>query len=203
MKRLNQLLTVFFLSFLIGSCKKDEVKLTPLASLNIINAVVGGMAIKLNTLPTTIAYNANSQFTLLAGNSSIYVYPVGDSSHPYYSNTIQTANGSYYSLFLSGQAPTIDTILIKDVVPYRADSTFGLRFINLSPNSPAVSVNLTGGANGSEVASLPYKSITEFKTYPGLAANATTSFEIRNAATGTVLVTYTFNSTNPIPRFHN
>ncbi|MBO9572062.1 MAG: DUF4397 domain-containing protein, partial [Chitinophagaceae bacterium] len=85
-------------------------------------------------------------------------------------------------------------ILIKENFPRHTDSTTGVRFVNLSPNSPELSINLVGSPNGSEVTSLPYKAVTEFKNYSATWADNFYDFEIRNAATGEVLGFYTYHT---------
>jgi hypothetical protein len=71
----------------------------------------------------------------------------------------------------------------------------GIRFVNLSPGSAPVSVDIQGGANGSEAASLPYKSITAFKDYPATPAVSAYTFEFRDLASGALLASYRVNST--------
>lgn len=201
MKYLFQL-TVLFLGTMIISCKKDEVKLTPLTSINIINAIVSGTAAKMGSNATTIANNNFAQLGLVAGSNSIYIYPTTDSLHPYYNKTINTNNGDVYSLFLAGNVATqIDTILVKENIPYRTDSTAGIRFINLSPNSTPLNITLSTTPTVNEVTGLAYKSYTDFKTYPGMFNSAYT-FQIRDAVTNNVLTTFAFTATT-VPRFAN
>jgi hypothetical protein len=93
-----------------------------------------------------------------------------------------------------------DTLFTTDTPPYHppSDSTIGLRFVNLSPASAPVSVNITGGANGSEVSSLPYKSITDFNNYPATAAISDYNFEFRDAATGALIGSYDVTGINTL-----
>src|SRR5882724_10240946 len=85
------------------SCKKDNIETTPLTSLNITNAIVGGTTAKLGSNATTVANNAFTQYALKAGENNLYIWPVGDSLHPYYTqDKFSTNNGEVYSLFLAG-----------------------------------------------------------------------------------------------------
>src|SRR5690242_12096103 len=95
-------ITLLITAAIISSCKKDQVKLTPLSSINITNAIVGGTTAKFGSNAATISNNAYTQFGLKAGSNSLYIYPSTDSLHPYYNNTINTNNGDVYSLFLAG-----------------------------------------------------------------------------------------------------
>src|SRR5436305_1623200 len=110
-----------------AACKKNEVKLTPLSSLNVTNVIVGGATAKLGSYATTVANNGFTQYGLLTGDNPIYIYPSTDSLHPYYNNTLSTNSGDVYSLFLSGTPSTVDAIVVKDNIPYRTDSTAGIR----------------------------------------------------------------------------
>lgn len=204
MKFLNRykLIVLPALFFFICSCKKNNVELTPLASLNVINAVLGGTTAKLGSNATTVANNGNTIFGLLTGNPDIYVWPVGDSLHPYYNanKAVSIISGDVYSLFLAGTPTTPEAILVKETIPYRTDSTAGIRFINLANNNGALNVTLSATPTVNEVTGLAYKSYTEFKTYPGLYNSAPT-FQVRKAD-GTLLTSFAF-TVSTIPRFAN
>lgn len=199
---MKKLVYLFFvITALFAGCKKDGApKLTQLASLNVTNAVVGGATLTLNTSELTVGNQSFAQLTLVAGNSLVDLYPAGNPSSPYYNQSIQTANGSYYSLFLTGSSPSaIDKILIKESYANYADSVCGVRFINLSTGSIPISVNVTGSANGSTVQSLAYKSYSGFIKFAAKATDATYSFDFRDAATGALVATYTLST----PYFNN
>lgn len=72
-------------------------------------------------------------------------------------------------------------------------SDLPVRFINLSAGSAPISVNVQGNANGSTVSSLPYKSLTDFMNFATKTANTQYIFEFRDAASGTLLTTFTWN----------
>ena len=101
-----------------------------------------------------------------------------------------------YSLFLTGtDTSSPDYLFTTDSLPYHSqtDSTVGIRFVNLSTGSNPMSINLEGSSNGSEVSSLPYKSITGFKNYisNSTVTNSGYLFVIRDVATGDSLTSYT------------
>lgn len=202
MKQLTYLLILAAFGF--TACTKTSLSLTSptsLASLNVTNAVVGGSALTLNVINgQTVTNNSYSHFSLVAGQSRVSLFPAATPNTPYYNQTLSTANGSYYSLFLSGTSPSaIDATLIKESYQNYADSLCGVRFINLSPGSNPISVNLTGGANGSEVSSLAYKAYTDFKQYPAKKTNTSYAFQVRDATTGNLITSYTLTT----PYFHS
>src|SRR5687768_7761073 len=103
------------------SCKKSKIDLTPLASLNVTNAIVGGTAAKMGSNAATVANNGFTQFGLLTGTIPIYIYPSTDSLNPYYKSTLTANSGEVYSLFLAGTPAAVDAIVIKETIPYRTD----------------------------------------------------------------------------------
>lgn len=108
-------------------------------------------------------------------------------------------SGGIYSLFLTGaDTSSPDYLVTTDSLPYHSptDSTVGIRFVNLSTGSQPISINLEGGAPGSEVGSLPYKGITGFRNYVSnsTVTNSTYLFVIRDLATGDSLISFGLNS---------
>src|SRR6185437_14866206 len=132
-------------------CEKSGVNPNPLASLNLVNFTVGLGAVKVNftnaggkngqyqyynQITTSVAYGNNSVFAVLANQSvPLNIVLNADSTKLIYNSTLDLSNGSISSLYLAGKLGAVDTILIQDFIPYHGDSSCGVRFINLSPNS--------------------------------------------------------------------
>lgn len=198
-------------------CKKsiDAVSLDG-GSINVTNAIVGA-----STLNMMITNGVVSASNTISGNNYA-IMPVRSGQVPlsfglppvaatensaaipaaiYYSQTLSVDNTSRYSLFLTGTSLTaIDNVLIKEnYTQTYADSVCGVRFMNLAPGSNPISVNLQGNATGSEAAGLAYKAYSDFKQYPAKSANASYTFEFRDASTGTLITTYRLST----PYFHN
>lgn len=201
MKQISQLLIILIAVVFFNSCKKNNEKLTALASLNVTNAVVGGTSVKFGSRTTAIANNNFTRFGLVAGLNDLYIYPSTDSLNPYYNEAKFVANeGEVYSLFLMGIPGAVEAIKIKETIPYRTDSTAGIRFINLAPNKPSLDITLSSTPGVKEVTALNYKSYTEFKTYAALRTSSF-NFQVRDASNpGTVLTTFTLSATQ-LPRF--
>ena len=120
----------------------------------------------------------------------------------YYDQPLNVTDKGNYSLFLTGASPSaIDAILISENFKDYTDSVSGIRFINLSPGSGSISVDIQGSPNGSENTGLAYKAYSGFKQYPATvtALNAGLTFEFRDSASGNLLTTYTCT---PVT-FHN
>jgi len=183
MEHLNKLTTLICAIIFIISCKKYKVESYPMTSLTAVNAIVGGTGMKIGSQANVIENSNFLHFSLLAGSNDLYVWPVDDSLHPYYSNSkFVTQDREMYSLYVCGQVGNTEGVLVKEEIPYRTDSTAGIRFINLSPNSTPLNITLSTSPTVNEVSGLGYKQYTEFKTYPSLY-NSSYTFEIRDGST--------------------
>jgi hypothetical protein len=195
MKHLKTL-PILFLVFLL-SCKEED-KAPRLASVNVVNATVNLPAVKVNYFGRPIGYaaytnqvnySANRVYSLpTSGPVSLVIVPSADTLKVVYTGELNLPPGDIYSLYL--------TILLKESIPaLYADSIMGVRFINLSPNSSPVAINILATPAVKEVSSLAYKQGTDFKTYPAKKANSTYVFQVRDAATAALLATYTLTTT--------
>jgi hypothetical protein len=212
MKNVKKIALAMGISIYLFACKQEIITIPQTASINVTNAIIGGAKLSLNTDLQTVANNGYGKYILYAGQSQVnlYVPAVAATSIAaaipavtYYNETITTVSNGFYSLFLSGASPSqVDATLITETYPYAyVDSLVGVRFINLSPNSNPISVNIKGNTNGSEVASLGYKAYGNFKTYAAKKVNPSYVFEVRDAGTGNLITSYTLTTTTPL--FHN
>lgn len=202
---MKQIFYVLTIAILITSCKKDEIKTSPLTSLTVGNYVVGGTTVRLGSNATNIGNNnANgTQLAIVAGTNDLYVWPTNDSLHPYYTQSKFTSSDrEVYSLFLCGTPAAPEGILQKETIPYRTDSTAGIRFINLAPSSTPLNITLSTSTSVNEVANLAYKQQTEFKSYPGLYNSAFT-FQVRAANNPNVVLASQSFTAATVPRFAN
>lgn len=200
------------------ACKNADEKVYPAAgAINVTNAVIGGATITMTTnnsigsiAANTIGNNASSFLPLVGGQTQVNLSVpavAATTSTPakpavlYYNQPLTIDNTTNYSLFLTGTSPTtIENVLIKEsYLRTYPDSTCGVRVINLAPGSNPISVNIKGNANGSEVSSLAYKALSDFKTHPAKKVNTSYIFEFRDAGTGSIITTYTLAT----PFFHN
>jgi len=209
MKYLHQLTIWIILIIVISfsSCKKVSIATPEMAAFTIGNFVVGGTSVRQGSIPilTTNNSSVSPVLGLIAGENNFYVWPIGDSLHPYYTQSkfVCEAN-AVYTLFLHGPVAASEGFIVKENIPYRTDSTAGIRFINLSPNSTPLNITLSTSTSVNEVSNLAYKQYTEFKTYPALY-NSTYTFQVRDATTqapAAPRASFTFDATS-IPRFAN
>lgn len=209
----NVQICLIFLTF--TACKKDTPAVTPLSTLNFVNATVNLGVVKANftntttkggsyqfysQITTSVGYGANVIFPVLSDvGTPLTIAPVADTTMPAYSGSLNLANGGSYSLYLAGSVGSVDAILLRDTLPHYSDSVCGVRFINLSYNSnPIIAVQTISPAT-IDFSSLSYKQISEFKTYAAGVVNTSYSFQVRDAGTDSVLGAYTLTT----PYFHN
>ena len=208
MKKIIYIIIFCLVAGLLGACHKEPVKTYGNASLNVVNASqsVPGMAVFFNGIKSyfsvwvgpnyngPITYGGFDEFGQPAGNSTVELVSSLDTTHSFYKKTLNFSAGSIHSLYIIGRdAP--ETLLLEDHIPSYQDSTSGVRFINLSPDSKPVTINLQGNdATNTEFSSLAYKQISAFKGYsaklPFLYNGYT--FEVRDAASGDLLTTFTW-----------
>jgi len=202
-----------------AACKQNDVNPQPdNGSLNVTNAVIGGATINLTA--GTAPYLTSSSNAVSGNNYAFLPVPSGNTqislatpalaatstsaaipSVTYYTGNISVDKNAYYSLFLTGTSPSaVDNVQIKETYTRTyPDSTFGVRFINLSPGSNPISVNIKGAANGSEVGTLAYKAYSDFNKHPAKLVNPSYIFEFRDQVSGLLLTSYTLTT----PYFHN
>jgi hypothetical protein len=144
----------------------------------------------------SIYYGSFGEYSPPAGSDTVYVVHDSDTldvglkaAGQMFYGILSFSKRNSYSLFLCGSDTTSpDYLFTNDTLPYHGpnDSTVGIRFVNLSTGSSPISINLQGNANGSEVESLSYKGITEFKDYFSNSSISSEgyTFVFRDAASG-------------------
>lgn len=194
MKNYIKLIILSF-SLLSTACKKQTPSFSPLASLNVANAVIGGKNAKLNTnvrdsvvLYRTFLFGINA-----SENTQVKISPSNNLSTSYFNQVGEIANGGIYSLFLTGTPSLPESIFVKDNIPgYSRDSVINIRVINLSPNSGPLNITLGSSQNQYQFSNVTYKTLTDFKTLPWktLIPTGSNVFEVRDL-TGNLLTSYT------------
>jgi len=224
---MKKILTLLAISGMLAACKQNNLPPANVsASLSFANAIVGSAPLvskfgNVNiiysavTSVNKISYGGSSTFSEASGIIPVSFIQTTDTTHTLFTDNLNLQTGGVYSLYMTGTVAQPDTVFIHENLAYHAatDSVAGIRFINLSPGTNPISVDIKGMANGSEVTALAYKGRTGFKTYKADHTVTSYVFEFRDVTLGTLLATYTlsgvnnassasFTSTN-IVRFHN
>lgn len=197
------IMVMIALTAMISSCKKSELPAAELGTLQVVNAVTAGNIVQNANGKAIVPNNLSLALGLHSGLNNLYLWPTGDSLHPYYTNSsFSIAKGEFYSLFLCGTPAAPEGILLKESFPYITDSSFRIRIINLSPNSTPLNVTLSTSTSTNEFSGIGYKQITDFKSYAGLA-KSTYVFQVRAVNNPNTVLTSVSYTTGTVPRFRN
>lgn len=210
---------ILIISICFFACKKNENHFTPVASINAINAVIDLASIKINTIgkksnyamiTDQIAFGTNRIYYGETGTATLTAVASSDTTKLLFNKSVELTP-DIYTMYIMGQMPNIDTLFRKEVnfpfiktdvsKPSATDSVVNIRFVNLSPNSPSLVINIRNNTVN-EFNNLPYKTISSWKPYPAKLITTNYIFEIRNAATNTILTSYTLIATTS-NRFKN
>ncbi|HTI57766.1 DUF4397 domain-containing protein [Mucilaginibacter sp.] len=101
-----------------------------------------------------------------------------------FSDTLSFKDGNIYSLFLAGPKTHQELVLLNDTVEKPASGRASIRFIDLSPDAPAVDVAVKDSA--AFITNKNYKQYTSFTPMPG---DKNYTFTILQKGTSTVLAT--------------
>jgi hypothetical protein len=213
------LVTALAGSFWVSCSKTNSVPPTySVASLNVVDAlpnsaplilVQGSISSAIGDFSNIdpLSYASTAVLTPMSGAEAFYtVQQNGDTASVsaqggdfMFSGTLTFTAGSLYSLFITGEDTTNpDFLFVKDVLPVITDSSVGIRFVNLSAGSNAVSVDIQGQSNGGVVSSLAYKSIATFQKFPATSLINSYIFEFRDATSGNLLASYTLDGVNSV-----
>lgn len=210
----KRLILFLMINVLLAAGCTKSFDVPGVASLNVFNGVVGTTRLSSDLSETppiqwyknslSVLYgNAGSlnpvnirtspQFNSYSGDQRIKFFNYPDTlahSLPLLDLRLSLPVNSISSLFLTGTVDDPDTLFVRDNFPLHTgtDSVTRIRIVNLVPGLSA-SVNLAGNSNGSEVASLEYKSVSDFISYPVPSNGTRYDFEIREANSGELVTT--------------
>lgn len=200
--RLGFCLSTVILIF--GACKKELPPVESNSALTIVNASLGNPSIiatfsdsmlpyYLNVGP--ISYGSYTEYGVPSGKTPLILVSSADTTKPLFQQMLTMQTGGIYTLYITGQGHggQGDALLLRDTLPFHTDSIAGIRFINLSPDSGPVSINLQGNFPSSlEFSNLNYKEITSFKNYAAANGVQNYNFEIRDQVSGNLLTTFSW-----------
>ena len=179
------------ISFLLTSCLKTDN-----AAYNPPTGLLSFIQASPDEAPLDFYLNNNrvSQNALYFGDNIDYVsafagsrianfYATGTTA-TILSAPITVAQGTAYSLFLVNKASSPQVLLLTDTLNKPATGSASIRFVNLSPDAPAVDLAVHGGA-----VLVPNRSFKGYSSFVPIPAQSGYTFEVRQAGTGTVLAT--------------
>lgn len=206
--KLSFIFLISLLSLAFVSCKKTE-QAPVISHLTLFNAMPGDARLLTSfrgTKPLDIYYDARlfyyavfdelGKYAITTEEQplAMYLYPdTLPTDKPLFDLNLKIKKGSINRLYFTGTIEHPDYLLSTFVPPYHnvADSTFGIRFLNLSYQSKPVNVYLIRNGERKEVEGLAYKGASEYKNYAANLETEDYTFEFRDQETQKLLTTYT------------
>ncbi|MTK12482.1 MAG: DUF4397 domain-containing protein [Clostridiaceae bacterium] len=137
-----------------------------------------------NLIVKDLAYKEFSQYLpVSSGNYNIKVYPSGQITNPVIDSNINIPANTVFNVAIIGTFPNISLYTIQEPTTAQNFGRACIRFINLSPNSPAVDIKLSDGTN--VFRNVGYKGITDYACIPP----GTYTFIINLAGTENIVLT--------------
>ena len=200
---------LFFCSAVLGitACKKDLNLPTDVANITVVHTVTDVPTLLVNTSgkegvwkALTDSYTGKVSYGAILGNpfktataKGLKIVSASDTLGSIYQAgaDFSPLPGNLYTLLLGGSLQTPESVLIKENLVARPDSTTGLRFINFGQHTKSIKVNIRN-SNTTVAAQLNYKAYTDFKVFDADYKHPNYIFEFRDEETNNLLLAYTF-----------
>lgn len=172
----------------LSSCKKTETDTNAYTAITVYNAsptaatydvYLGDTKLNTAALPLggSVAYSQqlvgayNLKFTTAGRSESLIT------------KSVNLTQNTYHSFFLVGKPNAFDGVLVTDDLTATSTTSAFVRFVNLSPDAPALFLSITGGA--AIATSQTYKGVSAFVQVPA----GSYSFDVKDNATSAVKTT--------------
>ncbi|MHA4893729.1 DUF4397 domain-containing protein [Pedobacter sp. PWIIR3] len=190
--KIKTLFTALALTATLSSCMKDEeFTPQPVAGLSIIHA--SPTTEKLDfyvdnskaNLGVDFAYGTKVDYlNLFPGQRKLSITKKGVQTILKSENfTLDASVG--YSLFVAGQLENVSLLLLKDDLNLPVAGKARIRFVNLSPDAPALSLAISG----KDTDLFTNKLFKEYSTFESIDAAEKVTFNLKNKETGAVEAT--------------
>ena len=183
--------TAGLFSLLLTSCTKIPMNVNtnaPTASITVLQALPDQNPLDVvidNTRVNQSGFyygESSGYITLTTGNGTVVFYD-DVTSKPILADTINFVAYTNYSLFLVSAANKPAAFLLTDTLTKPAAGNASVRFVDVSPDAPAVDLVVKGGST-----LVSNRSFKGFSSFAPITPN-TYTFEVHQAGTATVLAT--------------
>lgn len=190
-KKLTQL-KIYFSFILVClatliSCKKDAANTTNVTALSIVNASptlstydVYLSDVKINS--AALPFGGTIKYGQYASGSQTIKFTTAGRSESLLTKSISLTPNVYQSYYLIDRPGSLDGLLVTDDLSATSTDKAFIRFINLSPDAPALDLSITSG--NSLITGKAYKTASAFTTITA----GTYSFDLKDGG-GTVKTT--------------
>jgi len=137
---------------LLSACRKDDDPPTPdSAALNVVNATAGEATFNFaldNQIVNgpALIYTQQTGYLLAYSGERKFDATSGGTAQSVLTATIDLEKDKYYSLFINGLPTALGTLLTEDDLSAPTTGKAKIRFIQLSPDAGALTLNIEGGA---------------------------------------------------------
>jgi len=175
----------------LSSCTKIEVNptQTPITALSVTQASSDVSVVdvvvdntKINSLG--LLYGQSTGYIGLSPGKGTITFINDVTTAPIITDSVDFIQNTMYSAFLVNATTSPSVFLTKDTLNKPASGFAGIRFIDLSPDAPAVDLVVQGGAT-----LVSNRSFEGFSSFVPLAAGNSYTFEIHQTGTTKVLAT--------------
>jgi hypothetical protein len=178
------ILLVSAISF--SSCKKETSVETAFTAVSIFNAspAFSTYDVYLNDSKANTAalpFGGGLNYAKIIPGTYNIKFTTSGRTESLLTKSISLLQNSYFTYFLINRPNSLDGILLTDDLSATSTTNAFVRFINLSPDAPALDLVINGGAT---IAT--NKLFKEASTYTSLAAG-TFTFDVKDKATGNVI----------------
>lgn len=180
--------TILLCILCLNSCVKEEAT-TATAYLSVVNVspTLGTYnfyldGTKLNT--AAVPFGGTTAYVNYTVGTHIAKFTTESASESLLTKTISLDGGGVYSLYLIERPAQLDALLLPDVMTVASTDQAFIRFVNLSPDAPALDLKISG-ATDKLVSGKSYKAASDFQA---ISPN-TYAFDIKESSTGNVKTT--------------
>jgi hypothetical protein len=175
---------------LFSSCLKENSNYTPppVALVSVFDASTSLPALDVDFNNNKVNWNPVTYGTGLSyvqaytGLRTFNFYAYGENGL-LFSDTATLKVNYVYSIFLTGTTAKTDFVILNDNINQPAANSASVRFVDLSPDAPAVDLVLADTVRASAIA---YKGASQFVSIPG---GKVYNLQVKQAGTNTVLAT--------------
>ncbi|WP_316770445.1 DUF4397 domain-containing protein [Pedobacter frigiditerrae] len=179
-------LAIAFSAVFLGSCKKETPVETAFTAVSVFNAspTFSTYDVYLNESKANAAalpFGGGLNYTKIAPGSYNIKFTTSGRPESLLTKSITLLQNTYFSYFLINRSSGLDGLLLTDDLSATSTTNAFVRFINLSPDAPALDLVINGGATVTT-----NKLFKEASTYTSLTAG-TFTFDVKDKATGNVI----------------
>ncbi|MFP5079227.1 DUF4397 domain-containing protein [Pedobacter sp. JCM 36344] len=184
--KIKSLIAALAITTLLGSCMKDQEiqPQQPVAGLSIVQAspTTENLDVYVDSTRAVsdLAYAKKVDYlNLFPGNRRLAVKKKG-SQTTLLAEQLTLKDYIGYTLFIVDQLETVKFLFLEDDLAKPANGKAKVRFVNLSPDAPALNLSITG----KEADLVTNKLFKEYSTFAEIDAAEKVTFNVKNKETG-------------------